>query len=952
MKSKHRAGRTAEAPAQFCHRKACFPTRRWTRKVCMLLAALLLVLRSDPVSQAAPAEEPPTLKVAFPQSTGLSEVYEDGTYGGCIYDWLQEIAKYTGWKYEFVTGDVGELLLEFENGAFDLMGGMYLLPGLEEKYNYPKYIMGYNYSLLIFRQDDPSIKRYDHSTLNGKRIGVLKRAAAKIDKLHKFLDFSKIKCELVYYDDPEVYENCLENGEADLLLGSDVYMKEHYNVAAQFPSDPYYLVSTKSKPELCSELSNAMEAIYAANPNFSEDLYAKYFPDRYINTITFTDEEQSFIDRSGPLKVAVPNDQYPLFYQQDHTIKGIVPECLELISQRTGLRFTYVYANSYQEMLSLVQNGKADLVGSFMNSESSAESLGFARTLRFASLDSVVLRNKQSFGKYGGLVMAALKGRDRTVNAKEDTIRYYKKYQDCMKAVNNGEADYARIPALFIEDFYAKDYYANITLLADTNVQDEISLALPLPVDVPLYSILSKALNSFSKEESARILSDNTLTLRDSKATLKTLLYTNPIMVIGICVGIVVLLSAAFILFNFYRMRTKMIRLKLKKAEETSQAKSDFLSRMSHEIRTPMNAIIGLTNLTRMLGETTPLVEQNLSKIDSSAKFLLSLLGDVLDMSKIESEKMQIDEAPFDLLQMVAQIESMFEVQTDSRGLQLEMDCDLQASGFVGDKMRLQQVLVNLLSNACKFTDRGGIIRMTIAEQSRTEEAAQLWFCVQDSGIGIQEEDVERIFHAFEQAKNSNLRAPGTGLGLAISSNLVRLMGGELQVKSKAGAGSAFSFTLTLPVYKGELPSPPCMKKKTKTLLKGLHVLLAEDNELNAEIAVELLKMQEMEVDRAINGQQAAVLFANSPDGYYDIVLMDINMPVMDGLAATRAMRSMDRAYARAIPILAMTASTFQEDRDMAAEAGMTGFLSKPFDVDQLYQTLLESLQQDGQNPS
>ena len=354
-----------------------------------------------------------------------------------------------------------------------------------------------------------------------------------------------------------------------------------------------------------------------------------------------------------------------------------------------------------------------------------------------------------------------------------------------------------------------------------------------------------------------------------------------------------------------------------------------------------MNAIIGLTNLTRISGEATPKIEENLSKIDSSAKFLLSLLNDVLDMSKIESEKMKIETAPFNLRQMTEELKSMFSAQETDRKLRLEMNCSLQEDCYTGDKMRIQQVLTNLLSNACKFTDPGGTVVLSVEERSSVSGKAEIYFSVKDNGIGIRREDITRIFASFEQLENSNQRGPGTGLGLSISSKMVELMGGRLQVESTYGAGSEFYFSLVLPVYQGELQAPHVQEGDIR--LEGLHVLLAEDNDLNAEIAEELLALKKIIVDRASDGREAVSMFAESPEGLYDVILMDVNMPVLDGLAATREIRSMNRRDAASVPILAMTANTFQDDRSKAQQCGMTGFLPKPFDVEQLYRALKEA---------
>lgn len=899
-------------------------------------------------SLAAPQKEARVLKVAFPQSAGMNEIYEDGTYGGCIYDWLHEIAKYTGWEYEFFDGEPGDLIEGMLSGEYDLMGGMYKYEGATDLYNYPKYIMGSNYSLLIYRKDDFTIKQYDYNTLNGKRIGVYKNAISKVERLKKFLAFNNVVCELVYYDTEEGYSSCLENGEVDILYGNDVYMTEDYNVAARIEADPYYIVTAKDEPELCGQLSEAMEMIYSVNPNFADDLYKKYFPDKYINTIVFSQEERDFIHNSGPIRVSVVKNRYPVFYVEDNVPKGIVPSCFNLLSERTGLSFEYVYGESYNELLPLIEDGRADIIGSYMNNEYQADREGLILTTNFATLDSIFLRNKQSDPANDTLIMAVPEGRSLQTLNPNDTTVYFPRYDDCLDAVNRGQADYTLLPTAVMEDLYSRDYYANITLFADAQTSEQITVALPTTADVLLYSVLNKAINNLTEHELTEIVTQNLLPGRPSSVTFKTLLYSSPVLVISVCVGFVVLISGMVLILSYSKMKTRVMRLKLEKAEETSRAKSDFLSRMSHEIRTPMNAIIGLTNLALLNAETTPPIKEALTKIDSSAQFLLSLLNDILDMSKIESRKMNLETAPFDLEALLARLKDMFALQFEKKQIRFTIDADHSANLFLGDKMRLSQILMNLLSNAGKFTSQGGTIILTVRETKKREDSCSLFFSVRDNGIGIRREDLERIFNSFEQASNRQQSIPGTGLGLSISKSLVELMGGTLEVTSEEGLGSEFYFTISLPIYHGDLQPEEMQAMADFRSLSDLRVLLAEDNDINAEIAEEMLNMQNIAVERAENGQQAVHMFKEHPENYYHLILMDINMPVKNGLTASAEIRSMSRPDAGSIPILAMTANTFQEDRDKALAAGMTGFLPKPFNVGQLCDALTNAVRDKG----
>lgn len=412
-------------------------------------------------------------------------------------------------------------------------------------------------------------------------------------------------------------------------------------------------------------------------------------------------------------------------------------------------------------------------------------------------------------------------------------------------------------------------------------------------------------------------------------------------------IGVLLCLNGGFIiLFILLRVsesRQKKAKMALDLAENASRAKSEFLSRISHEIRTPMNGITGMTAIARRFVDNPEKMTDCLNKIDLSASYLLSLLNDVLDMSKIESGKIQLDEQPFDLTELLNRIQGMFWQKAEDGGVILSMRCDdLSITQVIGDNLRISQVLINLVSNAMKFTPPGGSVTLEARQTAADEKTVSLEFTVTDTGIGISEAFQQRIFDPFEQAQPATARQyGGTGLGLAISSSFVKLMGGTITVHSKPGEGTQFVVSLTLRrSLAGTAVGPQVGKDGTVCDLTGVRILLAEDNAINAEIATLLLEDVGATVDHAGNGKAAVDLFSVSPAGTFSAILMDVQMPVMDGLKATLAIRALNHPDAGRIPIIGLSANAFQEDMKKAREHGMNAYLAKPLDPTRLYQTL------------
>ncbi len=377
-------------------------------------------------------------------------------------------------------------------------------------------------------------------------------------------------------------------------------------------------------------------------------------------------------------------------------------------------------------------------------------------------------------------------------------------------------------------------------------------------------------------------------------------------------------------------------QLNQKQHDLASKAKSDFLSRMSHEIRTPLNGIMGMTAIALQGEQSRERMLDCLNKIQDSSKYLLGLINDILDMSKIESGKMHLEPQDFDIQEMIGTIRELVLPQMEAKHIEYVQDVRLDHRWFMGDRLRISQVLINLLGNASKFTPENGRVTLTVRESAVQGARPNVYFAVQDNGMGIGKEDQKRVFRSFEQAAGANTVSKGTGLGLSISSRLVQMMGSAIKLESELGKGSCFSFEIPLETGQGVSED----REEESFSFEGYRVLVVEDNELNSEIACCLLEDSGFSVDCVFDGAQAVERIKTTEPGTYDVILMDIMMPVMDGLDATRAIRAMSREDCRRIPIVAMSANAFDDDLKKSVECGMNGHLSKPVEVEKLFKML------------
>ena len=881
-----------------------------------------------------------------------------------LVDYLNEIAKYTGWEYEYIDTKGPAMLNEFVEGKYELMGGNYYIPALEKYYAYPNYNMGYSRSLLLARSDDRSIHSYDLESMNGKTIGVYENARENIRRLKEFMAINGLYCNIRYYKQEDMVGKIglypyLAKGEIDLLLNNVAHISDSVRVVVAYDSQPYYIVTNPGNKEVLDGLNMALERILDANPNFAAERYAVNFPDRLVN-IQLSDRDLEYVNERKTITVAVPENWYPLYCKEtplkNHT--GIMADVLDEIKSFTGLRFSYVYAKNYADAIRLIQQGDADILGFFLGDENDAAQLGLALSASYVSANNIIVRNKACSYPAPGLVGALVENQRLPSGISVEKIRFYPSIKEALFAVNNGEADFIYGLSSRMEQDILRYHFTNLAPVTLVNDQSTISFALPIPVDPDLLTILNKAINNLSESERTVIRNRNLESIGVSEFSLTDFIYANPLQFMFIVMFVLSVLFTALLLAIGARMKATVIQGNLKRAEAANLAKSEFLSRMSHEIRTPMNGIVGMSTIAMQNIDNTDKIKDCLEKVIMSSKHLLALINDVLDMSKIESGKVELRHESFNFRAFLQDFENLYGEQAKSKGISYEtvLASDLEVQ-IIGDSLRLNQVLSNLLSNALKFTPAKGIIKLRVSKTGEDQENVYLRFEVIDTGCGIAEENYDKIFESFEQENvDVTYKYGGTGLGLSIVKRFTQLMGGGIHVTSVQGSGS--TFTVDLPFGKIKESGKPTrfsdidgrsdLARDCYVIdydFKGKRILLVEDNELNREIAEELIGATGASVESAEDGVQAVKKFKESAEGYYDLILMDVQMPHMDGYEATRCIRALGRSDAQKVPIFAMTANAFAEDVQKSREAGMNAHISKPLDIRAVYKQMNRYLQ-------
>ena len=911
-------------------------------------------LAADGASSGADASGAETVIMGCYPDPGMMNIdAETGEKSGYAYEYAQEIAAHTGWRYSYVYGTFSELMDKLSRGEIDLLPVVSATEERRTQYLFPDYEMAdetfYLASLQAFSVGD------DLRELNGLRIGSIE-GYFQNQVLEAFLEENGLTCTLIFYASSQDKWDAAQRGEIDLTVESSLLIQqiELYPVCEIGENYPIYTAVSPTRPDLLEALNAAQKELEEENPTFLSSLRVKYFKTIPLFK-ALSEKDNAWLAEHGALRVGVFYIDDPLVYTaEDGEVKGVIPEYIQKMFDAYGLdlpiEWHFYYTND--EALVALRAGEIDVIHPYYASYSVAESEGVI-------LSNVVYKSNMSILYLGDFTDTTMERIATPVtrlgvhyvrdNYPDAEIVPCQSGEDCLEKLLSGEANCVVMNTHGLTKLYeSSDKNLHIKTV---NSLCNCSFAA-MPENAAVIDIINRA-SAFLTEPDINAIEAKYFAEYTSNMSLGRFLRRNPGYIVALVSVFLVIVLIAVLLKRKSDLAAEKEKSRqelaeaLSLAESASRAKTTFLNNMSHDIRTPLNAVIGYTNLAAGHIDNTAQVRDYLSKISQSSTHLLSLINDVLDMSRIESGRMHLDEQPENLLELTNALEEILQADIRANRLDFTLDTAAVSDPYVlCDKLQLNRVLINILSNAIKYTPAGGRVLLRLTQKAKAEDDRGVYeFLVKDNGIGMSEEFLATVFDPFTRAKSSTVSGiQGTGLGMAVTKNIVDMMGGEIHIESEPEKGTEvrllFTFKLQAPPDEAEAPQEADAASYDFT---GKKILLVEDNALNREIATEILEEEGFVIDTAEDGTVAVEKARAAQPGDYDLILMDIQMPLMDGYEAARQIRSLGTEISD-IPILAMTANAFEEDRKLALAAGMNEHLAKPIDVEKLKATLKKFL--------
>ncbi len=924
--------------------------------ICFFLSAFLLLVC---LPLQALATESKVVRVGW-YDGGYNITGPSGERSGYGYVFQQTVAAYTGWRYEYVNGSSVELLEKLQRGEIDMLNCISYTPERAQHMLFSSVPMGREKYYLYADIGKTGLSPSKLYLLEGKGVSMI--ASSMMETA--FSDWEKqqgLHTQHMLAGSMEERIRLVAQGAAEAVVATEFAPLRQEGMSAVMSvggSDIYFAIS-KSRPDLKAELDEAMRRIEQDKPFYAESLYKHYMPTTAVPVLS--KDEQAWLAQHGKIRIGCMKGDRGFFsYEEDGSHKGVIADYILYASgcfEERRLDFAVQGFDTQGEMIRALQDGKIDMIFHFSENHYLAEQNGFVLSNRIMSITIPVITAQKQFNENAANILAVAKNNYLAKayaahNYPQWKLVEYASRADAEQAVRSGQADC----------FFAK--YSTLTDYADDKLLHAAFLTKPGDVafavnrnDTLLLSVLNKTLRAMP----ANVFTGN-ISMYDKPLydiTLKDFIKQNMLMLVAVLVLIIGIMLTLLHKERKAAQETACLNARLKEsqeqlkqaleqAESASEAKTNFLSNMSHDIRTPMNALIGYTMMLKPRLKDEELLGY-VDKMEKSGNLLLSIINHVLDMARIESGRMEVNEVYTRVGIDIEEVISVFSLEAKKKNIRLLTSVKVEHGHIMADLTKIREIFSNLLSNAIKYTPEGGTVQLNVRELPCSRPG---YACIQaeiaDNGIGMSKEYLPTLFDAFTRERNTTVgKISGTGLGMPIVKNLVEMQGGTIEVESELGKGSRFIVTLEHPIADEAHYKPQEQEAKSAQgaeLLKGKRILLAEDNDLNAEIALFILQNMGLEVERVEDGAQCVSRLEQQPAGTYDLIFMDVQMPKMDGYTATQAIRALDDKEKAAIPIVAMTANAFAEDRERALAAGMNGHIAKPIDVKKLEQVLVKLL--------
>ena len=935
-----------------------------TRKsACVMLSLLLLLSAVLPVKAAAETASAKVVRVGSFEDT-FNYVNEKGARKGYGYELLETLSGYAGWQFEYVTCDWSDCFEKLKNGEIDIIGGISYTEDRTQEMLFSDEPMGVEKYYLYADLSRADISASDFKTLNGKKIGVLMGTEPEV-MLAEWEEKYGLKTEHVNISNNEDVKQKLANHEIDCFvsLEESFWAERGISTITRVGESGIYYAINKNWPDIKEELDDAMRALDEAVPFYTADLYKRYFSMDY--TPILTGEEKAWLRKHGAIRMGflASDSGVSTFDPATGEFTGVITDYIQFAADCLGnqeLEFQLVGYDSKEAELDALKSGEIDMIFHCDQNPNLAEEYHFACTNTTWTSNLMAVTNKQHFNENNVNRIAVPQNK---LSLKKYLAFYYPQWEivdcdtqeDAARLVKDGQAD-CFVTGISSENKYSKKYsFYSVPLVNPVRSCFAVNSG-----NRSLLSILNKTIKAMPVNMLAGALAMYKSSAR--KVTLSDFIKDNffKVMLISSIAVAVVLLTILMLLQKARKAEaaarkaasdTQELNAKLQvaveKAESANHAKSTFLFNMSHDIRTPMNAIIGYADLASRHLDDPAKLKNYMENIQVCGQNLLMLLNNVLDLARIENDKTEMEYSVSDIEKDFRNCVAMFRNQADSKGQTLTVTTQLQYPYIYADVPHLTEVCTNLVSNAVKYTGTGGTIRCDVTQKpSKKEGWCDTVVTVADNGIGMSQEFQKHIFEPFERERTSTVsKVEGSGIGMGIVKKLVGLMGGTVEVESRIGVGSTFTVTIPCRIAsEDETQAKRETNPSDQKCLCGTRILLTEDNDLNAEIATELLQEEGCTVDRAKDGVECVDMLEKAANGTYQLILMDIQMPVMNGYDAARKIRGLDDPQKANIPIIAMTANAFTEDRQVALDAGMNDHIAKPINMSVLVPTLRKYL--------